>query len=76
MTDFEKQVLEDLAELKTNMRWIAGGDNRPGKLQELTEQVQRHEAFLQKARGLSAAMACLFTVVHLGIDYLRLHFSR
>jgi hypothetical protein len=73
MTDFERQVLEDLAELKTNMRWITGGDSHPGQLQELSEQVERHEAFLQKARGLSAAMACLFTIVHLGIDYLKLH---
>jgi hypothetical protein len=71
MTDFEKQVLEDLAELKTNMRWITGGDNHPGQLQELAEQVEKHEAFLQRARGLSAAMACLLTLVHVGFDYLR-----
>ena len=73
MTEFEKQVLEDLAELKTNMRWIAGGDSHPGRLHELSEQVERHEAFLQRARGLSAAMACLLTIVHVGIDYLRMH---
>lgn len=73
MTDFEKQVLEDLAELKTNMRWITGGDNRPGQLQELAEQVEEHEAFLQRARGLSAALACLLTLIHLGFDYLRIH---
>jgi hypothetical protein len=76
MTDFEKQVLEDLAELKTNMRWVAGGDSRPGRLQELAVKVEKHEAFVQRARGLSVAMACLFTIVHLGIDYLRLHVGR
>ncbi len=76
MTDFEKQVLEDLAELKTNMRWVAGGDSHPGRLHELAIQVERHEAFLQKARGLGLALACLFTVVHLGFDYLRLHVGR
>ena len=76
MTDFEKQVLEDLAELKTNMRWVAGGDSHPGRLQELSMQVEKHEAFLQRARGWSAALACLFTIVHLGFDYLRMHFGR
>lgn len=75
MTDFEKQVLEDLAELKTNMRWVAGGDSHPGRLQELSVQVEKHEAFLQRARGLSAALACLFTIVHLGFDYLRMHWK-
>jgi hypothetical protein len=75
MRDFEKQVLEDLAELKTNMRWIAGGDSHPGQLQELAEQVERHDVFLQQVRGMGAALACLFTIVHLGFDYLRMHFK-
>ncbi len=76
MTEFEKQVLEDLAELKVNMRWVAGGDSQSGRLQELSMQVQKHEQFLQRARGMGAAIACLFTIVHLGFDYLRLHFGR
>ena len=76
MTDFEKQVLEDLAELKTNMRWVAGGDSHPGVLHELAEQVERHEQFLQRARGLAGAFACLLTIVHLGIDFLRMQFGR
>jgi UDP-N-acetylmuramoylalanine-D-glutamate ligase len=75
MRDFEKQVLEDLAELKTNMRWIAGGENQQGKLQELSQKVERHEAMLQRARGLGAALACLLTIVHLGFEYLRVHFK-
>jgi hypothetical protein len=76
MNDFEKRVLEDLAELKTDMKWIAGGDGHPGRLQEMAEQVERHEEFLQRARGLSAAFACLLTIVHLGFDYLRMHLGR
>ncbi len=76
MTDFEKQVLEDLASIKTNMGWIGGGDGKPGQLRELAEQVEKHEAFLQRARGLSAALACLLTIVHLGMDYLRMHLGR
>lgn len=72
MTDFEKQVLEDLAAIKTDLRWISGGDGHSGRLQELAERVESHEAFLQRARGWSAALACLLTLVHLGFDYLRM----
>jgi hypothetical protein len=76
MRDFEKQVLEDLAELKTNMKWIAGGGNQPGKLQELSHQVERHEEFLQRAKGISAGLACLLALIHLGFEYLRVHIGR
>jgi hypothetical protein len=75
MNDFEKQVLEDLAELKTDMKWITGGGGQKGKLTQMAEQVERHEAFLQRARGLGAAFACLLTIVHLGIDFLKMHFK-
>ena len=68
--------MEDLAELKTNMRWVAGGDSHPGKLQELSEQVEQHEQFLQRAKGLSAAFACLLTIAHLGIDFVRVQLGR
>jgi hypothetical protein len=34
------------------------------------------EAILRRARGLSAALACLFTIVHLRFDYLRVHLGR
>jgi hypothetical protein len=76
MNDFEKRVLEDLAELKTDMKWIAGGDGHPGRLQEIGEQVERHEAFLQRGRGWAAAFACLLTIVQLGIEFVRMEFGR
>ena len=76
MTEFEKRVLLDLAELKTDMKWIAGGDGHPGRLQEMEEQVERHERLLERIRGLGAAFACLLTIVELGIEYLRVHFGR
>ena len=76
MNDFEKRVLEDLAELKTDMKWIAGGDGHPGRLQQVAEQVERHEQLLQRVRGWGAALACLLTIVQLGIEYLRVHFER
>ena len=76
MTEFEKRVLQDLAELKTDMNWIAGGDGHPGRLQEVAMQVERHEEMLQRVRGLAAAFACLLTMVHLGIEFVRMHAGR
>ena len=32
VADFERQVLEDLAEIKTNMRWLLG-NGKPGFIQ-------------------------------------------
>lgn len=76
MTSFEKQVLEDLAELKTNMRWVTGGDSHPGVLQEMAKQVERHEQFIQRARAWGAAFVCVLTIVHLGIEFVRVHLGR
>jgi len=76
MTEFEKRVLQDLAELKTDMKWIAGGDGQRGRLQEVAEQVERHEEMLQRVKGLAAAFACLLTIVHLGIELVRVHAGR
>jgi len=76
MNDFETRVLEDLAELKTDMKWITGGDGHLGRLQEVAEQVERHEQFLQRARGLSAAFACVLALVHLGFELIRMRLER
>jgi len=70
VTDFERQVLEDLAEIKTNMRWLLG-NGKPGKLQELTERVDRHERLVQRFTGIGGALAGLITLVHLALAYLR-----
>jgi hypothetical protein len=74
MTDFERQVLADLSELKTNMRWIVGNGNG-GKMQEIEERVERHEAYLQRFTGIATAVASLLTFFHLAIDYY-LRFKR
>ena len=71
MTEFERKVLLDLAELKTDMKWIAGGDGHPGRLQEMAERLEQHEELLQRARGWAAAFACVLTIVHLGIEFVR-----
>ncbi len=71
MTDFEKQVLSDLAELKANMRWLIGNGS-PGAIARISERVAAHEQFIQRARGIGAFIAALLTLLHFGIDYLRL----
>ncbi|MFI5112820.1 MAG: hypothetical protein ACHP9S_08345 [Terriglobales bacterium] len=70
VTDFERQVLEDLAEIKTNMRWLLG-NGKPGKLQELTDRVDRHERVVQRFTGIGGLLAGLLTLVHIALDYFR-----
>lgn len=72
MTEFERKVLSDLAELKTQMYSLVG-DGTSGRMKNLEEKVERHEAFVQRAGGLGAAIAAIVTMIHLGIDYLRVH---
>ncbi len=71
MSDFEEKVLEDLAELKTHMRWVVGDGNKGGKIGELEERVDRHEAFLQRAKGISVAFGSLVTMINLAFSFLR-----
>ena len=70
MTDFEKQVLADLAALKTEMHLLLG-NGQPGRLREVELRVERHEAFVQRAGGLGVLLGTLLTLIHLGVDYLR-----
>lgn len=71
MSDFEEKVLSDLGELKAHMRWVVGNGNE-GKIQELEERVQKHEAYLQRFTGIASAMAGVLTLFHVAIDYLRM----
>ncbi len=70
MTEFEKQVLADLAELKANMRWLIGTGS-PGVIRDLSDRIAAHDAFLQRARGVGMLLAALLTLLHFGIDYLK-----
>jgi len=70
-TDFEKQVLADLAALKTQMHSLLG-NGQPGRLREVELRVERHEAFVQRAGGLGALLATVLTLIHLGMDYVKL----
>ena len=73
MTEFEKAVLADLAELKAHMHWLIGNGN-PGRLQELEARVEQHEMIIQRSIGIVIAAGILLTVINIGIDYLRLHY--
>ena len=70
MTDFEKQVLADLAALKAQMQSLLG-NGQPGRLREVELRVERHEAFVQRAGGLGVLLGTVLTLIHLGVDYLK-----
>jgi hypothetical protein len=72
MNDFEERVLRDLAELKAHMGYLVGTGNE-GKMQELETRVRRHDESMQRLRGVGAAFGILLTLIHLAIDYLKVH---
>ena len=71
MTDFEKQVLNDLAILRTEMK-ILLGNGQPGRLQQLEERVGEHEKKVQQLTGMAALGGFLLTCVHVAVDYIRM----
>ncbi len=70
MTPFERQVLADLAELKTQMHDLVG-DGQPGRIRRLEDRVEQHEHLVQRATGIGALLAGLLTLFHVALDYLR-----
>ena len=75
ITEFEQKVLADLAELRAHMRWLVG-NGKPGLIQDLERRVEEHEKFVQRAGGIGAAVGVILTLVHLAIDYMRVHAGR
>jgi hypothetical protein len=71
MNEFERTVLADLATLKAEMK-ILLGNGQPGRLRQLESRVEQHERLVQRASGIGALMGVLLTLVHLGIDWLRI----
>ncbi|MCU1284997.1 MAG: hypothetical protein JWO13_1347 [Acidobacteriales bacterium] len=71
MTDFERRVLADLATLKSEMKALIG-NGQPGRLRRMEERVERHEAVVQRAIGIAGLAGVMLTLVHLGIDYLKI----
>ncbi len=49
------------------------GDGNAGRIKQLEDKVERHEAFVQRAGGLGVAIAAIVTMIHLAIDYMRVH---
>lgn len=70
MTDFESQVLADLAVLKNQMVVLVG-DGNSGRIGSLEETVTEHEQRFQNVRGVAIAFGALLTLVQFLIDYLR-----
>ena len=71
MNEFERTVLADLATLKTEMK-ILLGNGQPGRLRQLESRVEQHERVVQRASGVGALLGVALTLVHLGIDWVKL----
>ena len=69
MTDFEQQVLGELAVLKSQMEQLMG-IGQPGRLHALEMRVDSHERSVQRLKGVGAAFGALLTVVHLAITWM------
>ncbi|HKR26332.1 MAG TPA: hypothetical protein VJS11_02720 [Acidobacteriaceae bacterium] len=70
MTDFEAQVLADLAVLKNQMEVLVG-DGNSGRIGALEQRVTEHEGKFQNVQGVAIAFGALLTMVQVFIDWLR-----
>jgi hypothetical protein len=70
MTEFEKQVLADLATLKTEMKLLLG-NGQPGRVARLESRVEQHERVVQRMNGVGALLGVVLTLVHLAIDFFK-----
>jgi hypothetical protein len=70
MSDFENQVLSDLAVLKSQMRELLG-NGQPGRLRQLEQRVERHERVVQRLSGVGALLAFLLALLHASADVLK-----
>jgi hypothetical protein len=68
---FEEQVLSDLAALKSEMKALLG-NGQPGRLRQLEQRVDKHEAVVQRLTGIWTLVAVAVTLLHLGMDYVRI----
>ena len=69
MTEFEGQVLADLAVLKSQMQEVLG-IGPPGRLTQIETRMREHERTVQRMKGVAAAFGSLLTVAHLAVDFL------
>ncbi len=69
MSEYEKQVLQDLCVLKAQMQQLLG-IGQPGRLSSLEARVERHEKSVQRVKGMAGAFGGLLTIVHLAIAWM------
>ena len=72
MTNFEERVLADLAELKAQVRALTG-NGQPGRVRTIEDRLDRHEAVLNRARGLIIVLVPVLTVMHLVLHFALKH---
>lgn len=70
MTEFEGQVLADLAALKSQMGALIG-IGQPGRLSLLEERVERHEHAVQRLKGMGGLLSLLLTAFHVALDFMK-----
>lgn len=69
MTEFERQVLQDLSVLTAQMQQLMG-IGQPGRLHQLEARVESHERSVQRLKGLGASFGGLLTLTQMAIAYL------
>ena len=69
MTEYERQVLQDLSVLKSQMQQLMG-IGQPGRLHLLEERVETHEKSVQRMKGFVATFGGFLTFVHLVIAWV------
>jgi hypothetical protein len=72
MYEFEQTVLNELAELKTQMRALLG-NGQPGRIHDLEARVEKHEALMQRALGIGALGGFAGTLIHVAYDLWKSH---
>lgn len=69
MSEYERQVLEDLCVLKAQMQQLMG-IGQPGRLHQLEQRVDAHDRSVQRLKGLAGAFGGLLTVLHAVIAFV------
>lgn len=68
MTDFERQVLQELSVLTAQMQQLLG-IGQPGRLHQLEARVESHERSVQRLKGLGAGYGGLLTMMQLAVAF-------
>ncbi len=69
---FQRQVLADLAMLKTHMRELVG-NGQPGRIRLLEERLEQHEAMLQRGKAVLLGLVPALTALQLFLHFAGKH---